>query len=54
MDRSSFGAGYCGISNSKVELLNNTLDPNSEFKEQLLEQTYQLGLNYNNTIAGNV
>ncbi|BBI33313.1 NAD(P)H oxidoreductase [Cohnella abietis] len=45
-------AGYCGISNSKVELLYNTLDPTSEVQEQLLEQAYQLGLNYNNTIAG--
>ncbi|MFF2483892.1 NAD(P)H oxidoreductase [Paenibacillus sp. NPDC058071] len=44
-------ANYCGISNSKVELLYNTLDPNPEVQEQLLEQAYQLGLNYNNTIA---
>lgn len=44
-------AGYCGISNSKVELLYNTLDSNPEFQEQLLKHAYQLGLNYNNTIA---
>ncbi|RXZ79590.1 NAD(P)H oxidoreductase [Paenibacillaceae bacterium] len=45
-------ASYCGISNSKVEFLYNTLDPNPEVQEQLLEQAYQLGLNYNNTRAG--
>jgi putative NADPH-quinone reductase len=44
-------ANYCGISNSEVELLYNTLDPNPEVQEQLLEHAYQLGLSYNNTIA---
>jgi len=45
-------ANYCGISNSKVEFLYNTLDSNPEVQEQLLKHAYQLGLNYDNTIAG--
>lgn len=39
-------AGYCGIMNSKVEILYNTLAPNPETHEGLLEHAYQLGLNY--------
>ncbi|SDW25002.1 NAD(P)H oxidoreductase [Paenibacillus sp. PDC88] len=39
-------AGYCGILNSRVEILYNTLDSNSETQERLLTQAYHLGLNY--------
>jgi NAD(P)H dehydrogenase (quinone) len=41
-------AGYCGISNSSVEFMYNTLDSNPETRERLLAQAYQLGLNYEN------
>lgn len=39
-------AGYCGIVNSRVEILYNTLDANTEIHERLLMQAYELGLNY--------
>jgi len=41
-------AGYCGIANSRVELLYDTLDANPEIHERLLSQAYRLGLNYEN------
>lgn len=39
-------AGYCGIENSRVEILYNTLGTNTEVHEQLLMQAYELGFNY--------
>lgn len=40
-------ADYCGISNSRVEFLyETTLDSNPRHYELLLNQAYQLGLNY--------
>ncbi|MDF2937668.1 MAG: dehydrogenase [Paenibacillaceae bacterium] len=39
-------AGYCGVSDSKVEFLYETLDSKPEHYERLLEQAYHLGLNY--------
>lgn len=39
-------AGYCGILNSRVEILYNTLDSNPETHDRLLAQAYHLGLNY--------
>lgn len=41
-------AGYCGILNSKVELLYGTLDENPEIYDQILTQAYQLGRYYDN------
>lgn len=39
-------ADYCGISDSRVEFLYETLDAKPEHYEKLLEQAYQLGLHY--------
>lgn len=39
-------AHYCGITNSKVEILYDTLDSRPEIFEKLLTQAYHLGLNY--------
>ncbi len=39
-------AGYCGISNSKVEILYNTLDSRPEMIDGILTKAYQLGLDY--------
>ncbi|MGG4555038.1 NAD(P)H oxidoreductase [Paenibacillus humicus] len=39
-------AGYCGIENSRVEILYNTLDTNTEVHKQLLMQAYELGFTY--------
>ncbi|QDY82518.1 NAD(P)H oxidoreductase [Paenibacillus polymyxa] len=39
-------ADYCGVSNSKVEFLDETLGSNSDHYEMLLDQAYRLGLNY--------
>lgn len=39
-------ADYCGISNSKVEFLYETLDSTPEHYERLLNQAHRLGLNY--------
>lgn len=47
-------AGYCGITNSKVEFMYNTLDSNPETHESLLEHAYQLGLNYDTVKAPSV
>lgn len=41
-------AHYCGITNSKVEILYDTLDSRPEIFEKLLTQAYHLGLNYDN------
>ncbi|MNH38853.1 hypothetical protein D3C79_999430 [compost metagenome] len=41
-------AGYCGILNSEVKILYNTLDSNPLTQENLLTQAYYLGLNYDN------
>jgi NAD(P)H dehydrogenase (quinone) len=41
-------ASYCGILNSRVEILYNTLDSRPEIHEKLLTQAYQLGLYYEN------
>ncbi|MCC3376305.1 NAD(P)H oxidoreductase [Cohnella sp. REN36] len=41
-------AGYCGISNSKVELLYDTLDEKPEVYDKILTQAYQLGRYYDN------
>ncbi|RCW42282.1 NAD(P)H oxidoreductase [Paenibacillus prosopidis] len=39
-------AHYCGITNSKVEILYDTLDSRPEIFERLLTQAYHFGLNY--------
>ncbi len=39
-------AGYCGISNSKVEFLYETLESEPAHYDMLLDQAYRLGLNY--------
>lgn len=39
-------ADYCGVSNSKVEFLYETLDSNPKHYEMLLNQAHHLGLNY--------
>jgi len=39
-------ADFCGISNSKVEILYDTLDSRPEIIERLLLQAYHLGLYY--------
>ncbi|MNT84896.1 hypothetical protein D3C72_2249900 [compost metagenome] len=39
-------ADYCGVSNSKVEFLYETLDSNPGHYEMLLNQAYRLGLDY--------
>ncbi|GIP56936.1 hypothetical protein [Paenibacillus woosongensis] len=44
-------ASYCGIVNSRVEILYNTLDANPEIHERLLMQAYELGLNYDHAHA---
>ncbi|NEN84867.1 NAD(P)H oxidoreductase [Paenibacillus elgii] len=41
-------ANYCGISNSKVEILYDTLDSRPEIFENLLMRAYHLGLYYDN------
>lgn len=41
-------ADYCGISNSKVEILYDTLDSRPEIFENLLMRAYHLGLHYDN------
>ncbi|MCM3267848.1 NAD(P)H oxidoreductase [Paenibacillus elgii] len=41
-------ANYCGISNSKVEILYDTLDSRQEIFENLLMRAYHLGLYYDN------
>ncbi|MEC0331748.1 NAD(P)H oxidoreductase [Paenibacillus macerans] len=41
-------AEYCGISNSKVEILYDTLDSRPEIFENLLMRAYHLGLYYDN------
>ncbi|KZE78618.1 NAD(P)H dehydrogenase [Paenibacillus elgii] len=41
-------ANYCGISNSKVEILYDTLDSRPETFENLLMRAYHLGLHYDN------
>ncbi|WP_079911310.1 NAD(P)H oxidoreductase [Paenibacillus sp. 32352] len=43
-------ADYCGISNSKVEILYDTLDSRPETFENLLSRAYHLGLEYDNDI----
>ncbi|MDF2961450.1 MAG: ycaK [Paenibacillus sp.] len=43
-------ANYCGISNSKVEILYDTLDSTPEIFESLLTQAYHLGLYYDNDL----
>lgn len=39
-------ADYCGVSNSKVNFLYETLDSNPKHYEKLLNQAHHLGLNY--------
>ncbi|QYR21046.1 NAD(P)H oxidoreductase [Paenibacillus sp. sptzw28] len=39
-------AGFCGISNSKVEILYDSLDSRPEIIESLLTHAYHLGLHY--------
>lgn len=39
-------ADYCGISDSKVEFLYETLDSAPDHYERLLDQAYRTGLNY--------
>ncbi|GAA0375120.1 NAD(P)H oxidoreductase [Bacillus horti] len=39
-------ADYCGISNSKVEFLYDTLNSSPGHSELLLQQAYSIGLNY--------
>ncbi|MEK5259807.1 NAD(P)H oxidoreductase [Paenibacillus sp. FSL L8-0663] len=39
-------ADYCGVSNSKVEFLDETLSSNSGHFVMLLDQAYHFGLNY--------
>ncbi len=41
-------ADYCGISNSQVEILYDTLDSRPEIFENLLMRAYHLGLYYDN------
>lgn len=41
-------ANYCGVPQSSVEFLYETLDAQPEHYEALLKQAYQLGLNYAN------
>jgi putative NADPH-quinone reductase len=41
-------AEYCGISDSKVEILYDTLDSRPEIFERLLMRAYHLGLHYDN------
>ncbi|PUA37600.1 NAD(P)H dehydrogenase [Paenibacillus elgii] len=41
-------ADYCGISNSQVEILYDTLDSRQEIFENLLMRAYHLGLYYDN------
>ncbi|CAG7654899.1 NAD(P)H oxidoreductase [Paenibacillus allorhizosphaerae] len=44
-------AEYVGISNSKVEILYDTLDSRPEIHERLLQQAYFLGLYYDHSKA---
>ncbi|PYE47841.1 NAD(P)H oxidoreductase [Paenibacillus barcinonensis] len=39
-------ADYCGVCNSRVEFLYNTLEAPPEHYEELLHQAYALGVNY--------
>ncbi|WP_163853090.1 NAD(P)H oxidoreductase [Paenibacillus elgii] len=41
-------ANYCGISNSQVEILYDTLDSRQEIFDNLLMRAYHLGLYYDN------
>ncbi|MFE5320671.1 NAD(P)H oxidoreductase [Paenibacillus sp. NPDC056579] len=41
-------AEYCGVTNSRVEILYNTLDTKQETFDKLLTQAYHLGLYYDN------
>ncbi|MEO2204730.1 NAD(P)H oxidoreductase [Paenibacillus pabuli] len=43
-------ADYCGVPNSSVEFLYETLDAKPEHYENLLNQAHQLGLNYDKNI----
>ncbi|PYI54518.1 NAD(P)H oxidoreductase [Paenibacillus flagellatus] len=43
-------AEYCGISNSQVEILYDTLDTKPEVFEQILARAYDLGLHYDNDV----
>ncbi|WP_025845835.1 NAD(P)H oxidoreductase [Paenibacillus ehimensis] len=43
-------ADYCGISNSQVEILYDTLDSRPEIFENLLMRAYHLGLHYDNDL----
>jgi Putative NADPH-quinone reductase (modulator of drug activity B) len=43
-------ADYCGISNSRVELLYDTLSSKPEVREELLSHAYRLGLDYENKL----
>ncbi|WP_416298097.1 NAD(P)H oxidoreductase [Paenibacillus illinoisensis] len=43
-------ADYCGVSNSSVEFLYETLDAKPEHYENLLNHAYQLGLKYDKDI----
>ncbi|PTX47244.1 flavodoxin-like protein [Melghirimyces profundicolus] len=39
-------ADYCGIPNSKIKLLYETIDPRPGHVEKMLNQAYNLGLDY--------
>lgn len=39
-------ADYCGVSNSRVEFLYSTVEAPPEHYEELLNQAYELGVNY--------
>ncbi len=41
-------AGYCGVSQSRVEFLYETLEAKPEHYEALLNQAHYLGVNYAN------
>jgi len=41
-------ADFCGITNSKVEILYDSLDSRPEISERLLTKAYHLGLHYDN------
>jgi putative NADPH-quinone reductase len=47
-------ADYCGVTNSKVEFLYNTVESPPEHYEELLNQAYELGVNYASTSAEQV
>ncbi|MCP1135225.1 NAD(P)H oxidoreductase [Paenibacillus polysaccharolyticus] len=44
-------ADYCGVSNSKVEFLYETVDAPPEHYEELLNQAHELGVNYASAFA---